>query len=331
MNSSYEFLLLGAHLRDNCVDLPAIAQCDYFLSGTVEEQHTLMDQSANIYLKDVLQKCSKFGANFVPIKVEGDGNCLVHSISRSIGITEHLYSVLRAALTTELIDNEAFYQRVTGGAYNHDGDGSFKKQIEDARPTSRGVKWMTPLHIFGLANVLKRPIILLDGEMNPLPGQHGRGIYLPSRYSPEECYLEGSMPSPIIISWASAELNHYVCLTHLMGEVNQEQPIGKSTLCQCENCKKNKNTGAKTKIQNAGCVRACRTLRSIVPVAKRISALQGEYLSEGASIAYMEKHCSLTFLFLLPHFKPVSLSLSRILLYSKNTQTSLFFNPIIYF
>ena len=31
---------------------------------------------------------------------------------------------------------------------------------------------MTPLHIFGLANVLKRPIILLDGEMNPLPAKN---------------------------------------------------------------------------------------------------------------------------------------------------------------
>jgi len=35
----------------------------------------------------------------------------------------------------------------------------------------------------------------------------------------------------------------------------------------------------------------------------------------------------MTFLFLLPTFKPVSLSLSRISFYSKTPQTSLFFNP----
>ena len=39
----------------------------------------------------------------------------------------------------------------------------------------------------------------------------------------------------------------------------------------------------------------------------------------------MEKHCSLTFLFLFPLIKPVSLSLSRIFSYSKNTQNKSFF------
>ena len=54
-------------------------------------------------------------------------------------------------------------------------------------------------------------------------------------------------------------------------------------------------------------------------------SLRGKYLSEESVCNRVVMECRLTFLFLLPHFKPVSLSLSRISFYSKNTQTSLFF------
>ena len=258
----YKCFLLGAHLRANCLDLPLIARCDYFLCGTVEENASIIDKGAHEHLHSILNLFEQKGAKFVPIKVEGDGNCLVHSISRSIGAHEHLYSVLRASLTAELIDNETFYRNVTGGFYHHDGEGNYSEQIEWARPTSRAGQWMSPLHIFGLANVLKRPIILLDGRINPVPGSNGRGIYLPSRFRPEQCVSEegsGELPSPIVISWSSAALNHYVCLTHLMGEVNQEQPIGA------------KHRGSLP----AGCVRACRSIRSVVPVERRLMALEG--------------------------------------------------------
>jgi hypothetical protein len=128
----YKCFLLGASLRSDCVCLPLMANCDYFLH--VQPTKGLRDPGAESHLAAVLQKFDERGAKFVPIKVEGDGNCLVHSISRSIGATEHLYSVLRSALHIELLENEEFYKRVTNGSYHYDGDGNYSDQIEWAKP-----------------------------------------------------------------------------------------------------------------------------------------------------------------------------------------------------
>ena len=250
----YKCFLLGASLRSDCVSLPLMANCDFFKATNITE--SLRDLGAEAHLAAVLQKFEEKGAKFAPIKVEGDGHCLVHSISRCIGATEHLYAVLRTALHAELAENEEFYKRATGGMYHYDGEANYSEQVEWAKPTSRGGEYMTPLHIFGLSNVLKRPIILLDGQIDPVPGSNGRGLYLPTRFSPEECRTtDGSQTCPIVISWSSAALNHYVCLAHVMTEVNQEQPIA---------------TGA-----GAGVMRALRTLRSVSPLHDRLSALNG--------------------------------------------------------
>jgi hypothetical protein len=264
----YQCFLLGAVIRADCVDLSKMSSCDYFFHENQFEG--LLDEEANKYLAEVLKLFASKGAKFVPIKVEGDGHCLVHSISRSIGCTEHLYSALRQALTNELINNETFYKHATENMYHHDGDGNYQDQIDWAKPTSRAVQWLGPLHIFGLANVLKRPIILLDHETNPVPDKNARGLYLPSRFTPEECKAstpDGSVPSPIVISWASPACNHYVCLLHVLPVVEQEQPIGhtKGIL----KLLKTLHTGLP-----AGLVRACRELRSITNLDARINALE---------------------------------------------------------
>jgi hypothetical protein len=86
----YQCFILGAQLRADCVNLSLMACCDYFLCEKAENR-SLYDEKAKQYLAPVLKALASHGAKFVPIKVEGDGNCLVHSISRSIGGTEHLY------------------------------------------------------------------------------------------------------------------------------------------------------------------------------------------------------------------------------------------------
>ena len=110
--------------------------------------------------------------------------------------------------------------------------------------------------------MLKRPIILLDGRLNPEPGSNGRGLYLPTRFTPDQCKAAtttGHSPSPIVISWSSGALNHYVCLAHLLDEVNEERPIGRLSNC----------------VLPAGIVRACRAMRSVLPLALRSTALVG--------------------------------------------------------
>jgi hypothetical protein len=57
--------------------------------------------------------------------------------------------------------------------------------------------WMSPTHVYALANVLRRPIVLLNGaERGP------NMMFLPDRHDPEACRLpNGQMPAPLIIAW----------------------------------------------------------------------------------------------------------------------------------
>lgn len=61
--------------------------------------------------------------------------------------------------------------------------------------------WMSPTHVYALANVFRRPIVLLNGaERGP------NMMFLPDRHDPEACRLpNGQMPAPLIIAWQVCE------------------------------------------------------------------------------------------------------------------------------
>lgn len=70
------------------------------------------------------------------------------------------------------------------------------------------------IHVFSLANVLRRPIILLDS----LAGMQSLGdyaaLFLPSLVEPERCRggpLNRRNP-PLCLSWSSSGRNHYIPL-----------------------------------------------------------------------------------------------------------------------
>lgn len=81
------------------------------------------------------------------------------------------------------------------------------------------------IHIFGLANVLHRPIILLDS----LSGMRSSGDYsatfLPGLVPEEQCRgKDGKLNKPICIAWSSSGRNHYIPLVGIKNTVLPKLP-----------------------------------------------------------------------------------------------------------
>lgn len=206
------------------------------------------------------------------MSVDGDGNCMAHSISRAISGVEVFFHVLRTELLAELQSNVEFYRdrSIASGFYTEE---DWVRDLESAGPSQMGQAgmWMSGMHIFGMANVLRRPIFLVDARQNagtaepdlmvvthlvemgftqhaalraavacqnqldecmqwvldhehdPLLNEpmdadsHHRtasasargGLFLPLRLTPEECQVDGVMPSPLMIACANADASHF--------------------------------------------------------------------------------------------------------------------------
>ena len=153
------------------------------------------------------------------IKVDSDGSCLPYAVSRCLIGKEILYDVLRQVLFEELDAHEEFYSKVFRQSMD---DATWKQHwttiLEEARPT-RGMRtgrWLGPgEHLVAMANVIARPILLLD-ELSAMKRSDGVscGLFLPSRLTRAEVLERnfGLTPSPIVIAWASEKKNHFVAL-----------------------------------------------------------------------------------------------------------------------
>mmetsp|Transcript_39280 Transcript_39280/g.90478 ORF Transcript_39280/g.90478 Transcript_39280/m.90478 type:complete len:926 (+) Transcript_39280:684-3461(+) len=91
-------------------------------------------------------------------------------------------------------------------------------------------RWLGREHIFGLANVLARPILLVDAAVS-MDGEFS-GMFLPLRHTRAEVLARsnGRFPSPLCIGWAGAAHNHYVSLVRL--EVSEDERIKSLTTRQ---------------------------------------------------------------------------------------------------
>ena len=112
------------------------------------------------------------GLHMVTMAVAGDGNCMAHSVSRAMTGLEVFFHVLCTELHAELSSNAEFYRdgSIASGFYTQE---DWTRDLESAGPSQMGQAgmWMSGMHIFGMANVLRRPIFLVDaragGTMEP--------------------------------------------------------------------------------------------------------------------------------------------------------------------
>ncbi|XP_044279844.1 deubiquitinating protein VCPIP1 isoform X2 [Varanus komodoensis] len=183
-----------------------------------------------IYLHDTLEDIKKANNSqecLIPVHVDGDGHCLVHAISRALVGRELFWHALRENLKKHFMENLTHYK-----ALFHDfiDAAEWEDIINECDPLfvpPEGVPMgLRNIHIFGLANVLHRPIILLDS----LSGMRSSGDYsatfLPGLVPQEKCMgKDGMLNKPICIAWSSSGRNHYIPLVGIKGAALPKLPM----------------------------------------------------------------------------------------------------------
>ncbi|XP_029447266.1 deubiquitinating protein VCIP135 isoform X2 [Rhinatrema bivittatum] len=175
-----------------------------------------------VYLHDTLEDIKKANGNqecFIPVHVDGDGHCLVHAVSRALVGRELFWHALRENLKRHFKENLGRYKALFHDFIDADEWEDIINECDPLFIPPEGVPLgLRNIHIFGLANVLHRPIILLDS----LSGMRSSGDYsatfLPGLIPVEKCRgKDGQLNKPICIAWSSSGRNHYIPLVGIKG------------------------------------------------------------------------------------------------------------------
>ncbi len=129
------------------------------------------------YLKHTLEAikiCNGGEERLLPIHADGDGHCLVHAVSRALIGRELFWHALRENLKSHFQVNVETYKQMFADFVDQDEWADIIEECDaDFVPQYGEPLGLRNIHIFGLANVLRRPIILLDS----LSGIQSSGDY----------------------------------------------------------------------------------------------------------------------------------------------------------
>ncbi|XP_033112608.1 deubiquitinating protein VCIP135-like [Anneissia japonica] len=167
---------------------------------------------------DVIKRQNNDTEVLIPVHADGDGHCLVHGVSRALIGRELFWHALRTNLKNHLVDNLDKYQMQFQDFFSEsDWDAFIRECDPDFVPGPDEVLGLRNLHVFGLANVLHRPIILLDS----LEGLHSAGecsgVFLPIFHETAACSTKGILNKPLCIAWSSSARNHFIALVGVKG------------------------------------------------------------------------------------------------------------------
>ena len=157
----------------------------------------------------------------VPLHVDGDGHCLVHALSRALVGREIFWHALRANMKFHLEANLPKYKELFKDFID---DNEWRDIIVESDPNYRPVleeesMGLRNIHIFVLANVLHRPIVLLDSLAGMQSSADYSGLFLPILVPVHECVSkDGHKHKPLAIAWNSSGHNHYVPLVAVKGK-----------------------------------------------------------------------------------------------------------------
>lgn len=251
--SGYECKILGPHLTTHGMDkagnpkpISELAKHDEFFNCSslgdrsfVIEKELLdkagygIDQYSLRYLSEMLSLVD--GVNnrkqcLVPLHADGDGHCLVHAVSRCLVGRELFWHALRTNIYNHMKTHRDRYEAVYSNFFDS-SDGEWERIVAEAHPDYRPPANSTDghglcvIHIFALANVLRRPILLLDGMEGLKSKCEYTGTYLPILYPPEECCGRNKqLNKPIAVAWSSASHHHYVPLVAVQGASSVKLP-----------------------------------------------------------------------------------------------------------
>ncbi|GAB4823016.1 hypothetical protein N2152v2_010062 [Parachlorella kessleri] len=151
------------------------------------------------------------------LNTQGDGNCLAHACSLGIwGVHDRdqaIRGAIRATMTHPLAGAEIrlrFERQLRqNGIPQEEWVAEWKRELSAFHNSSRmSDRYLSDVHCFALANVLRRPLVLYGDEHAALAGL--TGIYLPLLWPPGAC-----SPEPVgMLFWGS----HFSVLCVVQGE-----------------------------------------------------------------------------------------------------------------
>ncbi|GBM38732.1 Deubiquitinating protein VCIP135 [Araneus ventricosus] len=179
------------------------------------------------YLSETLKLIKSSNGNeerLLPIHTDGDGHCLVHAISRALVGRELFWHPLRCSLKKHFETNLDKYKELFKDFIDTEEWQSIIDECDpEFKPPEGELHGLRNIHIFGLANVLRRPIILLDSlECMKKCGDYS-AIFLPGLVDAAGCKgRDKTSNKPICIAWSSYSHNHYI---PLVGIRNMPLPV----------------------------------------------------------------------------------------------------------
>lgn len=181
------------------------------------------DESGSVrYLSGTLSLLRSFNNDrdaLVPLHVDGDGHCLVHAVSRAIVGRELFWHALRTGLKQHLTENLPQYKELLNDFINAS---EWKDIIAECdpeySPSDNEILGLRNVHVFGLANVLKRPILLVDSVAGMQSSGDYSALFLPGLIPSDQCRdRNGELNKPICLAWSSSGRNHYIPLVGIRG------------------------------------------------------------------------------------------------------------------
>ncbi|XP_032815417.1 deubiquitinating protein VCPIP1 isoform X2 [Petromyzon marinus] len=175
-----------------------------------------------VYLRETLRLIAVANGDeerLVPIHAEMDGHCLVHAVSRALVGWELFWHALRQNLKAHFRDNLERYKELFREFVDTCEWQDIVSECDPAFVPPEGVPLgLRNIHIFGLANVLRRPILLLDSwEGMQSPGDYS-ATFLPGLVEERLCRgHDGRLNEPLCVAWSSADRNHYIPLVGVLG------------------------------------------------------------------------------------------------------------------
>eukprot|EP01043_Picozoa_sp_COSAG02_P017904 COSAG02_NODE_822_length_16778_cov_4.476168_8_plen_1538_part_00 len=179
----------------------------------IEEWDRFVDPIAAEFLRDSLNcvaEATGVPQPLIPLKTTADGNCLAHSISLAIHGHENMSQLLRRQLHRELDQHRSWYltqlPHVTLEMFEH--------ELEAAGQDERFMDVGTGLHLLAIANVIKRPVLLMASQKYmEHTTMSNCGTYLPLRIP----HTDVSSKIPVIVAWQRPDFTggagHFVCVT----------------------------------------------------------------------------------------------------------------------
>lgn len=119
--------------------------------GGGESLSSLIDWSAVEYLGEDMRKF--IPDRMIPRLTTGDGNCLLHAVSSAVWGVEIFHDLLRKQLHDELTQNLEWYKKSS----TERTEDEWQRAVVDAAKVG---KYLEFIHIFAVANMIRRPIVL---------------------------------------------------------------------------------------------------------------------------------------------------------------------------